>query len=90
MVFRAVWTREATELKVEAFGSQAIRIETSHGTRLARTEGDAESFLVTLHPEEIVTVVLSVVDGGVARLVEVGPDGERLPRLGSFKPAALT
>ena len=89
IVFRAVWTREATELKVEAFGSQAIRVETSHGTRLARTEGDAESFLITLHPEEIVTVVLSVVDGGVARLVEVGPDGERLPRLGSFKPAAL-
>ena len=89
IVFRAVWTREATELKFEAFGSQAISIETSHGTRLGRTEGDAESFLVTLHPEEIVTVVLSVVDGGVARLVEVGPDGERLPRLGSFKPAAL-
>lgn len=90
IVFKAAWTREKTELKVEAFGSQAIRVETSRGTRLERREGEAESLLLTLHRDEIVTVVLNVVDGGVARLVEMGPDGERLPRLGSFTPADFT
>lgn len=86
IVFKAVWTRETTELTVEAFGPQWIKVETSQGTSLSRKEGDTEQLTLSLHPEEIVTITLGVVDGGIARIVEVTPNGERLPRLSSFKP----